>query len=456
MATMRLGAILKRAPSGSDGGGKHKAVIITVSIVAVLVFGIIFFFIFRSLRFPKQADAQGRKQRRGRTWIARLKASLTPRNQGHSQLSTIEVQNVPNDPEAGVNRHTSIRSIMTLPAYSAIPHVGEGVIAREGDREGMDTVVEFPETVEEEEVRREEEMESLWRIRQQRREEAAEREDRRRRRREARARGDTVTLNAIRHESFLRTTYQQNNGSNAMISEHHSRPRERRVSAVSYADLGVARHDGSRVRANSNESDNRPLLDGAAGTGMGGPVRPWVSGETLSTHHRMASATSLLSMSSFDSDERPGTHREESDLEVVSLQQTRSRALSRSQSQSISLRRPSTQMQSAVDADLGENRIPLPDPPQYDSVGFEEAPPYEETHPEGASQSLDERPSRSIDDREPQPDERENVSSPPQLPAIDRLPSIRISEPSIVEPPNPVRLASARTAPTPTIHEETT
>jgi hypothetical protein len=51
-----------------------------------------------------------------------------------------------------------------------------------------------------------------------------------------------------------------------LIAEHQARnrSRERRVSAVAYGDLGVARHDGTRLRANSSESDNRPLLDSAA------------------------------------------------------------------------------------------------------------------------------------------------------------------------------------------------
>lgn len=294
----------------------------------------------------------------------------------------------------------------------------------------MDTVLEFPESVDEQENRREEEMESLWRIRQQRRTEAAEREERRRRRREARARGDHATLNAIRIESMARTTYQQNNGSNAMIAEHQSRPRERRVSAVSYGDLGVARHDGSRVRANSNESDSRPLLDNAAGDGMAGPARPWMSRESFSTHHRQHSATSF---SSLDSD---GPDGQGNDFESISLQQTRSRP--HSNSLSTSLRRPSTQIQT-VDSDLGESRIPLPDPPQYDTMGFEEAPPYEQIESARPSQSLD----HTRDD------------TPPQLPAIDRLPSIRITEPSPIDSPNLPRLGSTRATTAPTIHEET-
>jgi len=401
-----------------------------VCIAAALLFAVLFFFIFRSLRIPK--DKKARRKRP--TLLQRLKSSLSRRRDGRSPLSTIEVQNVSTNAETAVDRHTSVRSVATLPAYSAVPRDGEGVIGREGDREGMDTVVEFPETAEEQEARREDEMESLWRIRQQRREEAAEREERRRRRREARERGDHATLNALRNETVLRTTYRHNNGSAALIADHNSRPRERRVSAVSYGDLGVARHDGSRVRANSNESDIRPLLDGAAD--MAGPVRPWVSRENFSTHHRTTSATSVLSMSSVDSNERPRIGPDGSDLEVISLQQTQSS--NRPQSLSRPLTLQSSQSTTPVDADLGDNRIPLPDPPQYDSMGFEEAPPYE--------QSM--TPSLS-----PDPPASTPYSQIPQLPTIDRLPSIRISEPSPVDPP-PHRPISESTRPTTsTIHE---
>ncbi|KKY19079.1 putative peptide n-myristoyl transferase [Diplodia seriata] len=95
---------------------------------------------------------------------------------------------------AAVNRNTSIRSVMTLPAYSPAVRENERILGREGDRAGIDVVVEFPETMEEEEEVRDREMESLYQIRVARRQEQAEREDRRRRRREARQRGDLETL----------------------------------------------------------------------------------------------------------------------------------------------------------------------------------------------------------------------------------------------------------------------
>lgn len=161
-------------------------------------------------------------------------------------------------------RGQSIRSIITLPSYSRLPKEEEQVIAREGEREGMDMVVEFPETNEEEENRREEEMESLYQIRLRRREELADRDERRRLRREARAAGDTQRLQQLSRDSLAaRETNTGRPSASAMLAEHQNRGRHQRISSVTYADIGHVRHDGSRIRANSNDSDQRPLLDTA-------------------------------------------------------------------------------------------------------------------------------------------------------------------------------------------------
>ncbi|KAL8877273.1 MAG: hypothetical protein Q9192_008704, partial [Flavoplaca navasiana] len=74
--------------------------------------------------------------------------------------------------------------------------------------------------------------------------------------------------------------------------------RERRVSSVSYADLGLARHDGSRIRADSVESDHRPLLDSAASMASSrrssfAPPMP-----RFGRHQRNASTGSVLSTDS--------------------------------------------------------------------------------------------------------------------------------------------------------------
>lgn len=161
-------------------------------------------------------------------------------------------------------RGQSIRSIITLPSYSRLPKEEEQVIGREGEREGMDMVVEFPETNEEQEDRRESEMDSLYQIRLRRREELADRDERRRLRREARAAGNTARLQQLSRDSVAaREVNADRPSASAMLAEHQSRGRHQRISSVTYADIGHVRHDGSRIRANSNDSDQRPLLDTA-------------------------------------------------------------------------------------------------------------------------------------------------------------------------------------------------
>ena len=238
-----------------------------------------------------------------------------------------------NEPAAdvGVNRNTSVRSIMTLPPYQATPHPHERLIASEGERAGVDTVIEFPETAEEEEERREQEMDSLYQIRQARRQEIADRNERRRERAEARAAGDWARLEQLRLQSQMRTRARaestgsaasSNNDlpgvvatsttdSQSLIAEHHARTasRDRRVSSVSYADLGLARHDGSRIRADSVESDHRPLLPAAASMGAADQQRPTPPSSRRGTlfhthifhqhhHNRAASAESVLTTDS--------------------------------------------------------------------------------------------------------------------------------------------------------------
>lgn len=354
----------------------------------------------------------------------------------------------------GVDRNTSVRSVMTLPTYSAVPRENEGVIGREGERAGMDTVVEFPETLDEDESRRDAEMESLYQIRLQRRQEAAERRERRDQRRQARDRGDFETLTRLRQEEAARERQREEEGSAAaMVRHHEGQSRDRRVSAVSYGDLGVARHDGSRVRANSNESD-RPLLDTAESFGMSGPVRPWLSGESLGMHHRGRSSTTNLSVTSFGSDDHSGFDDDGSDFESIQLQQTHSRpqsstrsrahsrAVSGTRSRATSFGQPLT----LTTTDLGDAIIP-PEPPHYDTTDFEEAPPYtspvrtrvtdvalhDTTTPLGDAPPYT-SPVRTVPAEIAQPPSAASARGVPQLPAFERLPSIRINPSTPIEP----------------------
>lgn len=271
----------------------------------------------------------------------------------------------------GIDRNTSIRSVMTLPAYNPTLNPSERLIAREGERAGIDTVIEFPETADDEEARREEDMESLYQIRQARRREIEEREERRRERQVAREAGDWARLEQLRLQSQLRTRARAESAASAtsstasltpvpvavsttLINEHNARTnsREQRVSSVSYAELGLARHDGTRLRADSMESssDQRPLLDSAAS--MGGHDGSRRNSSALSqpplSHHRRATSTeSFISADSADEGTAAIT--------------------------------PRTSPRSGSDSHLPPALFldTQPHPPEYDEiVADEEAPPY--------------------------------------------------------------------------------
>lgn len=367
-----------------------------------------------------------------------------------AHLQDLERTNEQGTNGATVERNTSVRSVMTLPAYSRSVRENERILGREGDRGGIDVVLEAPETVEEEEGRREDEMESLYQIRLQRRREIAEREERRQARREARARGDIAALSQMRQEALLRAEERDITGAAAMIAEHQAHSRERRVSSVSYADLGVARHDGTRIRANSSDSDHRPLL-GSAASISGDTIRPWATSDSLSVHRRGrsgSSATSALSGSDMSDNEMdmPPFGRSGSDFEIVTLNQGHSRQGSRAHSPANSRSRAGSaarpERPSVDTADLGDSRIPVHSPPAYDGEGFEEAPPY--TSPVETRAPEPQRLTR--------PEHQRSVSATgaPLLPEIGRLPSIRIAEATPIEPrprfefPAPVRESEER------------
>lgn len=365
--------------------------------------------------------------------------------------------------------------MMTLPAYSAAPKGSEQVIGREGERAGMDTVVEFPETLTESESRREDEMESLYQIRLQRRREVQEQQERRQERRDARMAGDSERLEQLRAESILRAEL-ENNGSNtelsarAMLAEHQSRGRERRVSSVSYADVGHVRHDGSRVRANSQESERGGLLDGAAPMGEG------------RSHHRAGSAssslfsviprprtrdrsTSSLSVSTNASDAdvppqlTPASLNEAGPAGRTSATGHRRSPLSATfsvgadTSSSSPTNHRFTPQESSGSDDIGDAHIPPPlghpdpttQPPLYSEEGFEDAPAYQSPVDE-RRENLIARLTGTQAGSEAGPSSgggnvpRRVPSKAPKLPMINTLPSINVesaTEPST--PASPVR-----------------
>lgn len=294
-------------------------------------------------------------------------------------------------PGAGVDRNTSVRSVMTLPAYSQAPKESEQVLGREGERAGMDTVLEFPETQEEEDAQRETEMESLYQIRQARRREIAEREERRRERREARERGDTARVEELRREARQRIAAQNQSTGNLtadiLIAEHNSRPKERRVSSVAYAEVGQVRHDGTRLRANSHESERGGLLEGAAPMGEEGHGRSASDATSLLTLDNLSrpslpyaggrqradsGALSISTVSSFDFPApTPGTmdddSRRSSDGEPL-----RSASTSEDSPGVVRLTPPGT------DGSSDANDQGLPRPPEYEDLDWGDAPTYEE------------------------------------------------------------------------------
>jgi hypothetical protein len=327
---------------------------------------------------------------------------------------------------AGVDRNTSVRSVMTLPAYRPAPGESEQVLGREGERGGIDVVLEYPETVDEvEELRREEEMEALYQVRLARRAEAAEREELRRLRREARERNDLVALEEIRSRSRAASNARGNRTLEELRAEHaRLRDRQRAASSVSYADLGVARHDGTRIRANSEESE-RPLLGDAASMAS-------------SYHRREHSASSVLSI--------------DSDLPSPGL--TRSRGNSRAES---NLRRdsaaPSGAMSSPelVDAehDIGDEDFPTHSPPEYEDISLQDTniPPAEA--PPDYSSPVDARAPELVlplqGTSQPQSTNASRTSAPRpaggDVGGTPQLPSLRLSAlPSIVvDTPTPIR-----------------
>lgn len=294
--------------------------------------------------------------------------------------SAVETTNNANGSGAagGVDRNTSVRSVMTLPAYHQSARQNEQVLAREGERGGIDVVIEFPETVDEEEMRREEEMEALYQVRLARRRENEEREERRRLRREARERGDYVALREIQARARASSSASAGRSVEELRAEHDriKKERQRVVSSVSYADLGVARHDGTRLRANSEESERTGLLGDAASIAASSHY-----------HRRDRSASSVLSIDTMNSDlPSPGL--------------TRSRGNSRASRPESPLRRMSVQSQtegtSTENGRAGSSPeiiehedFPPHSPPGYENISLDtprdEHPHHAEPPPDYAS-----------------------------------------------------------------------
>lgn len=415
--------------------------------------GVVIYAVVKFLRYkqisPRFIPTRFLKEK-WRRWLARghSKGEYRRASRGSDAVST--VPSTSNEGQVAVaeeltelDRHTSVRSVATLPAYKPTPRETERILGREGERAGIDVVVEFPETAEEEETRRDEDMEALYQVRVARTRQLQDREDRRRRRREARERGDTAALEALRMESRARARERAESaasqstsrpGTNmtahnstlnlpatALSVENASRPeRERRISSVSYAAVGLARHDGTRVRA-SSDSEQRPLLDAAAPMN----VAPSRSASPLSQTHshlhhgRRDSSTHSVSSagSGASSDHRRGSGASESTLEPPTPPPALVIPRSRPPLQQITNR---------------PGPVEPPEPPSYDVVGVaveqeEEAPPYE------SPVSGRPPPMAHVDEVV--------VDGAPRLPEVRPLPAIEITADTPVSsnPGSPVR-----------------
>ena len=264
-----------------------------------------------------------------------------------------------------VTRETSIRSILTLPAYRNKPNENERVLGREGERDGVDVVVEFP-TAEEQEAMREEEMEAMYQVRVARRQQVAERDELRRQRAEARQRGDHVRLSELRTQT--RAITRDNSAVNELRESHQQAKtrRQRAVSSVSYHDLGVARHDGTRIRV-SSDSERIGLLSDAASINAPSTRAP----SSLNTHHLRQHSTS--SVVSLDSDAGVGNGNGNG---APSPALPRSGAATPQPSTANSQTFAGSSPEIIVEADLGDTSMPRPDPhspPDYEELSLEDA-----------------------------------------------------------------------------------
>ncbi|KAI9862406.1 MAG: hypothetical protein M1824_001399 [Vezdaea acicularis] len=332
---------------------------------------------------------------------------------------------------ANVDRNTSVRSVQTLPPYKFEPSEHERVLGRAGERGGIDVVVEFPEPEEALEARRDGEMEALYQIRLARRREAAEREERRRRRRIAREAGDTATLEQLRLEREARrraaslasggvgTPMESSTSLSTAIMQaelaSRDRERERRVSSVSYADVGLARHDGTRVRQ-SEDDDNRPLLETTSTRSSGG------------TRNRSGSALSVSTLASEDQSP-PATgrsaERDRADSAASSFRAPHSRQSSQG---GPAASRDLTPILTSVSASSATSvqHPPLPEVDGEDFVG--EPPRYDEIRRGESTRRSPAARAALVEDRgEVPPYESPVEDGVPRLPAMGRLPAIEVT-----------------------------
>ncbi|KAI1502526.1 hypothetical protein F5X99DRAFT_157447 [Biscogniauxia marginata] len=309
--TLTIWNLLSRQDGQSNGPpeddrpqGPPNSIWVVVGVVCLVIF-----IALASVCYLRRGKRRRGKYHQANDTESRQDSSTSTHRRGGDSIAVSET-NRDGNRNTTVDRNTSIRSIMTLPAYRNKANENEQVLGREGERDGVDVVVEFP-TAEDHEAMRDQEMQTLYQIRETRRQQHEEREERRRLQREARERGDTLAL------AELRAQRRASNNSQVLqdLRETHEQLKDRRqraVSSVSYHDIGVARHDGTRIRANSNESERMGLLSDAASIALS-------TRSPSAQSNRRVSDTGSLAAFSTRSPSAQSFRRERSASSVVSL-----------------------------------------------------------------------------------------------------------------------------------------
>ncbi|KAJ6256748.1 hypothetical protein Dda_8615 [Drechslerella dactyloides] len=291
--------------SASNSGGinmnsaQSGIVIAIVAIIGIIILSFLTYVILKSLRLrykdPKYLPGSYLKKK-WQNWDV-MGYHATPTGSGTTTAAQARINRVARsraniEANRALDRQNSVRSVITLPPYREMAEMDlERTIGREGERAGLDTIVVFPETADEEETRREERMQAMYELRLQRRAQRAARE--------ARNNGSAASLgnNSANNSSTnvdpnatsvsLTAMDMEAGGSGRTASELTAailNDRTRRLSEVSYADVGYSRHDGSRIRStstnrnsgsNNASADSQPLLsDNASNTGRNRASRP--------------------------------------------------------------------------------------------------------------------------------------------------------------------------------------
>jgi hypothetical protein len=208
------------------------------------------------------------------------------------------------------------------------------------------------------------------------------------------------------------------------------------VSSVAYGSLGEVRHDGTRLRANSNESERGGLLSGAAPMGENtGRARGLSDATSMHSRDRSASAISISTMGSdIDPQPTPGSERRQSEDHQSGGTSNSSPTANRF-----------TPDESTGSEDIGESRLQPSDldeanrPPDYEFLEWGDAPSYEAAVARRATAASRRSgaPSRAPT----------NASVAPQLPQLN-VPRISVS--GATEPNTPVS-PSVQSAPSNTV-----